>query len=344
MVLSDESENGRGFRVLTSGIDLSRYEKNPVLLYMHRRGEVIGQVKDLRVVGGVLSGEPLFDCASELSVRVKKQYELGSVRACSMGIDILEFEPSGESLLEGVVPVVTKSSLYEVSMVDVPENANSVTLRWHGEPIGIASLVELSKSCVAVRPKSVVHGDVVVEKPDLLTNKDLSKMEMSEMALLLGLDAGASEEAVRSRLTELQSVRAELQSVRAELEKTSSELTALKSAQASAELSRVERLVDRAVREMRITVEKKPRYVELGKQIGSAALEEVLNDLPAVGKVSETLSRVGDGGDVVAALRWSKLSDVPSSELLALRKSAPRKYAELYKSEYGVEPELSGID
>ena len=337
MVLSDESENGRGFRVLTSGIDLSRYEKNPVLLYMHRRGEVIGQVKDLRLVGGVLSGEPLFDCASELSVRVKKQYELGSVRACSMGIDILEFEPSGESLLEGVVPVVTKSSLYEVSMVDVPENANSVTLRWHGEPIGIASLVELSKSCVAVRPKSVVHGDVVVEKPDLLTNKDLSKMEMSEMALLLGLDAGASEEAVRSRLTELQSVRAEL-------EKTSSELTALKSAQASAELSHVERLVDRAVREMRITVEKKPRYVELGKQIGSAALEEVLNDLPAVGKVSETLSRVGDGGDVVAALRWSKLSDVPSSELLALRKSAPRKYAELYKSEYGVEPELSGID
>ena len=49
--ISNESLNSYGTRVLTSGMDVDQYKRNPVLLYMHERGQVIGYVKDLRVEG-----------------------------------------------------------------------------------------------------------------------------------------------------------------------------------------------------------------------------------------------------------------------------------------------------
>ena len=379
MVLSDESLNGRGFRVLTGGIRLDRYAKNPVLLWMHRRGEVMGVVEDLRVEAGKLTGMPKFDCLTEQSRLLKAQYEAGSVRACSMGIDIYrvetELKPDGEER-----PIVTDCELYEVSMVDVPENENSVQLRHLGKVIDASGLVALSHGGEAgVRPAAKPPGTVagapgtVAEMPGTVaemlgtvagaatelagapmtrattaraaagalhaenkgelvnrnTNLKKTGMTLSEMAVLLGLDAGASEEAVRTKAQELAGVRAELA-------KTAAELQKLKEAAASAELAHVERLVDAAVSDMRITADKKPRYVELGKQIGSASLEAVLGDLKPVGRLVETLQHGGGGGNGGNGA-WKKLSDVPPSELTTLKKNDRGLYARLYKAEYGVE-------
>lgn len=47
--ISNDSLNSYGSRVLTSGMSVEQYCRNPVLLYMHQRGNVIGYVKDLRV-------------------------------------------------------------------------------------------------------------------------------------------------------------------------------------------------------------------------------------------------------------------------------------------------------
>ena len=75
--ISDESVNCYGTRIITSGIDLTQYERNPVLLYMHDRSQgVVGLVKNLKVENGELTGEIEFDGATELSQRLKKQYEL----------------------------------------------------------------------------------------------------------------------------------------------------------------------------------------------------------------------------------------------------------------------------
>ena len=49
--LSDSSVNSYGSRLITQGGDISQYEKNPVLLYMHQRGTVIGYIKDIRIEG-----------------------------------------------------------------------------------------------------------------------------------------------------------------------------------------------------------------------------------------------------------------------------------------------------
>ena len=65
--ISNDSLNSYGTRVLTSGMDTKQYERNPVLLYMHERGNVIGYVKDLEVKDGEVTGELMFDEATELS-------------------------------------------------------------------------------------------------------------------------------------------------------------------------------------------------------------------------------------------------------------------------------------
>ena len=45
--ISNDSLNSYGSRVLISGMSVEQYCRNPVLLYMHQRGNVIGYVKDL---------------------------------------------------------------------------------------------------------------------------------------------------------------------------------------------------------------------------------------------------------------------------------------------------------
>ena len=127
--LSNHSLNSYGFWVLTSGISLERYNQNPVLLYMHQRGEVIGTVEDIKVEGEELTGELKFDEASELSKRAKKQFECGSLRMVSIGFTIVETSEDDTMLVQGQTrPTVTKCELFEVSAVDIGANPDAVRL------------------------------------------------------------------------------------------------------------------------------------------------------------------------------------------------------------------------
>ena len=128
--ISDESVNCYGTRIITSGIDLTQYERNPVLLYMHDRSQgVVGLVKNLKVENGELTGEIEFDGATELSQRLKKQYEFGSMRMVSANLQILETSDDKSLVLEGqTAQTITKSRLFEVSAVDIGGNDNAIVL------------------------------------------------------------------------------------------------------------------------------------------------------------------------------------------------------------------------
>ncbi len=122
-VLSDESVNSYGFVVLTSGIDTTTFERNPVMLYMHNRdGNVIGRWENIRKDGSRLLGDAVFDDSTELAATVKKQVENGFLRCVSIGI-----EEIATGKLNGV-QTVTKCRLIEVSIVDIPSNSNAVKL------------------------------------------------------------------------------------------------------------------------------------------------------------------------------------------------------------------------
>ena len=99
--ISNNSLNSYGSRVLTEGMDVQQYCRNPVLLYMHERGNVIGYVKDLKVENDEVTGELMFDEATPLSKQCKKQWEFGSLKMVSVGIDIVEESEDPEVIVPG---------------------------------------------------------------------------------------------------------------------------------------------------------------------------------------------------------------------------------------------------
>ena len=134
--ISNNSLNSYGSRVLTEGMDVQQYCRNPVLLYMHERGNVIGYVKDLKVDNDEVTGELMFDEATPLSKQCKKQWEFGSLKMVSVGIDIVEESEDPEVIVPGQkYKTITKSKLFEVSVVDIGANDDAIVMRKNGEQI-----------------------------------------------------------------------------------------------------------------------------------------------------------------------------------------------------------------
>lgn len=305
--ITNESVNSYGFRVLTSGIDLEQYRRNPVLLYMHERGNVIGYVKDLQVENGEVTGELVFDEASELSIRCKKQFEVGSLRMVSVGLDPKETSGAPELLLEGQTrPTVTKSKLVEVSLVDI--GANDDAIRMYNE----GTAIELGKDGNCLLP--------------LLSNNPINQttMDLKKLALQLGLPETAEEATVFAKIAELQKEAGASVTLKAENDKL--------------KLAGITTLVDKAITEKKITVENKEHFLNLGKTIGAEELEKTLAAMSPNVKLSGIINH--QGGSPAQQGSYTKLSEVPEAELLTMRQSDPATYKRLFKAEYGYECEI----
>ena len=134
--ITNDSLNSYGTRVLTSGMDIEQYRRNPVLLYMHERGNVIGFVKDIQVENNEVTGELVFDEVTELSKRCKRQFEFGSLKMVSAGLDIIEMSEDSRYLVVGQTsPTIVKSKLFEVSVVDIGANDDALVLKKDGKQI-----------------------------------------------------------------------------------------------------------------------------------------------------------------------------------------------------------------
>lgn len=119
-LVSDESDNSYGFKVLTEGIDTTQFEKNPIMLYMHERPTIIGRWENLRKEDNKLYADAIFDTKSEKGKEVARQVEQGFLRGASIGITYQK-----EDLKNGVLE---KCQLYEISIVDIGSNPNALKL------------------------------------------------------------------------------------------------------------------------------------------------------------------------------------------------------------------------
>ena len=306
--ISNESLNSYGTRVLTSGMNVEQYNRNPVLLYMHERGQVIGYVKDLKVEGDEVTGELMFDEATELSQRCKKQWEFGSLKMVSAGIDILGLSEDPKHLVQGQTsPTISKSKLFEVSLVDIGANDDAIVLQKDGKRI------ELGK-------------DGGVELPLLHSNNNKNQkpkqMDQEKLALQLGLPKDADEATINAKLAKLQADGAEAENLRQERD--------------TLRVARIETLVNAAVAEKKIGEDKKQQFLELGKKVGAEDLKATFEAMSPQVRLSSIVG--GNGGSPGGgSVEYKKLSDVPGEELAKLRKEDPTQYKKLYKAEYGID-------
>ncbi|KAA6329792.1 hypothetical protein EZS27_021427, partial [termite gut metagenome] len=138
--ISNSSLNCYGTRILTEGVNIEQYKRNPVVLYMHTRGEVIGVMKDIKVEEDSITGEPWFDEITELSKHCKLQWEAGTLKMVSGRFDILSISEESKYLLPGQTrPSVIKSKLMEVNVVDIGGNDDAIVLTKGEKTIELAA-------------------------------------------------------------------------------------------------------------------------------------------------------------------------------------------------------------
>lgn len=274
-----------------------------MLLYMHQRGDVIGLVKNIEVSEKEVTGELAFDEATELSRQAKAQFEFGSLRMVSVGIDIVELSAEKELLVPGqTVPTVTKSRLWEVSLVDIGANDDALVLRYKG------AAVTLAEGGVNPLP-------CIIENPNC---DDMEEM-IKRLALLLGLPETATAGEVEAKIEELAALPGQLEAAQKEVE--------------SLRKTEIESAVDAAIAGRRLPAARREDYISLGLKAGKPMLDIALSGLSPAVKPTDFIDTAAAGG-------YKKLSDVPAGQLEALRENDPATYKRLYSAEYGIECDI----
>ena len=328
--ISDESVNCYGTRVLTSGIDLTQYQRNPVLLYMHERGKVVGLVKNLEVKDGELLGELVFDKASPLSVQLEKQYQFGSLRMVSANFRILETSGDKALVMEGqTCETVTRSELFEVSAVDIGGNDNALVL---SDRDGKAISLTGGKDKNALLPLL----------NNVSNNNPLKKTEMEpkQLALALGLAETATEAEITAKVNEMKLAASKMDDLQKKVDQLTKEQLEAKEKADAVALANVENAVDTAIKEKRLDASMKSHFVELGKKVGLDTLKLTLSAMQPQGRISAVVNHSGGRQTRVGVGSYQKLSDVPCDELLELRNNNRQEYIALYKAEFGFEPKF----
>lgn len=274
IVISDESINSYGFWVLTDGIDTAAFQKNPVMLWNHNRDDhgtvnsqlPIGIWKDLRVENGVLTGEPVFDETDEFAVKIKQKYESGILNACSMGFMPLEWSDAPEMLKEGqTVATLTRCRLLEVSICDIPSNANA-TVALYDENSKTINLSDLPNK--AIGPK-INHND------------------MKEIALKLGLAENANSQACVAAIQLKDDQIATLKTENATLK---AKVQGFEKADADARKQEAAKLLDDAVKTGRIDATSTPqfeKFFEFDYEAAKTALAALPERTPMATKASK---------------------------------------------------------
>lgn len=327
MIISTSRLNSYGSRVITAGIDITQYEKNPVLLWMHRRSFSnsnplpIGRVENLHFDGDALKGTPVFDMNDPFAKQVADKYENGFLKMCSAGLDIIETSVDPQHLLAGQTrATVLRSKLTEVSIVDIGSNDDALQLSDSGKLLTLAAgeacetlpLLELQK------PADQIVDNAKGAEPAASNNNNNKKRMKKETLQLLGLAEDATEEQVHNAVQLLKGKADKAQSM---------ELAAITSA------------VDQAVKDKRITEAKRDHFIQLGKNVGVQQLAETLECMKPASKPLDLINK-GEGSNESPAVghqTFTKLSEVPADKIETLKAEQPAEYARLYKAEYGVE-------
>lgn len=306
--ISNETLNCYGTWVKTDGIDLTQYRRNPILLWMHERGKVIGIMEDIRVENGEVTGELKFDGVRDESRIAQKQFEAGTLKMVSPGFDILETSDKMELRKPGQkMKTVTRCRLLEVSVVDAGGNDDNMVLSHEGQILELKA----GGTCAVL---------------GLLDNTNAQKEEyqMKLIALKLGLPETATEKEIADQVDILLAYKTSNEALKTELDQL--------------KLAGITQLVDGAIADGKFTADKKEHFLKLGRSMGTESLKETLDAMQSVAKPMNLIKPMsGAGAGQTAAATYRKLSDVPADQLKLMRTQNPEQYKTLFKAEYGME-------
>lgn len=312
-ILSDSSVNVYGYRLLTSGFQLSQYQKNPIGYYMHRREEgIVLKWEDIAIEDDNVVGYPVINLAHPKGEQLFNEVSNGFLNAASVGhIVVLEHSNYPDLMLPGQTgPTITRWYNKECSLVDIPGNANALTTLYDAQE----NLLNLS---------------------DISTTTLLPIGSITAIAQALALPANASPQLVHESVLQLQhnlsAARTLCATQAQQLLELEQQLASIEAKASEAELQTI--LAD-ATTKGKITQAAAQRLAT-DYATNIPALKELMATLPVYTPLSAILSTTKQSDDWT----WDDYvkNDPDGKALQHLKQNNPDKYKQLYNLRFGAQ-------
>ncbi len=307
-VLHDESVNTHGFRMLTSGADLTEFVKNPVMLLNHDDWDLpIGKWVNIRVEGDRILAEADFDMADERAKEIARKVADGYIRACSIGAWAIESSDDPKLMLPGQkLSTITKWQAREASICPIPANHNALALYdAYGAKINMESDTDL---------ETVIQ---LIDNP----NKKSNAMNR-ELLNLLSLSDNATEQEITRAVEKLQLEKKEL----------SDQLNAIREEERKAQREEATELINNAIASGQIDASARDSMQKLFDADHESA-KVTLSALPKRRSIAGQLNKES-GNDPLLEKSWDELDR--SGGLAELRDKYPEEYTKRYAERFGV--------
>ncbi len=313
-ILSDQTINAFNFVVLTSGIKLDFFKKNPVMLYDHDKSKILGRWENIRVEGTQLLADAIFDEKDPEALKMYEKVEQGMLNCVSIGFEPIEVVMGIEGFENN--PVVIESSIKEASLTPLPANESALRL--------------YDKDGV------VLSSDQVLT----LLSKNQNNLSMKKLQFFvaaLSLAATATEDDVLNSVTALSKkagdLETEIETLKADKVELSAKLTASELKVSEVETSKIATLIGDAITSGKLTADKKEQFETLAKTNFDLA-KTVIDGLPARKSLSATIEGA-KAGDVASKTfeGWGlkKLHKEAPLELARIKAAEPDRYQQLLK-------------
>lgn len=284
--------------VPVENITFSAFDLNPVMLYNHTRGNVIGKWQNRRIEDGKLLADSVFDDADPEAKKISNKVEGGFIKGASIGIRNIvaeeRFDDGGEAFF-----YVVSCDLREASVVDIPSDMDALTLYDANDKV-----VDL---------KEADFSDI------FQTKKFVKQMDKKKIAHAIGLSDDVSDDALQGAI---EAAFAD-----------SKKLKALQVETVAKNKAKAVELVDAAVSAGRLPNESKATFIELS-DANFDLFEKTINALPTPMKLSD-IGKKNVPGDVAIDRKDWNFTDWSKKDPSGLGKMTEEDRAKLCEAEFG---------
>lgn len=317
--LTDNSVNVYGYRLLTEGLKLDQFKKNPIGFMMHdREGGVLVKWGDFRNDGDKLFGKPTINLSHPKGEDIAAQVENGFINAASMGkiVCLAATDDPKLKIKDQTGPTVTEWYPREISFVDIPGNHNA-----------LANLYD-------VNDNELDLADFIK-----LKNPDMSKVMLTAaMLTAMNLSDNATPEDASKAFQDLVDNAAKVPDLEKDLADTKETLTAkekeLKDLQDATVTKEVQDLLDAGVSAGKLTVETSTKLKET-YAVNPKGLKDLIDVMPAQTKVTGD-DKKGDFSDLADQVKGKTYHELfVSGQLQEVKDNLPDLFEKLQKAATG---------
>lgn len=275
-VVTSDALNCYGFRVITSGGDISNYANNPILLWMHNRatGNTTNQILPLGngielVFEGSDDATKLwcylqFDDTDPFALQIANKYENGTLNMLSLGAKPLEWSDDPADMVPGQTgPTVTKWELVEISCVDIGGNPDAFGVQLYDADDNKINMADFTGESF-VKLFNPLQKITKTDNNDNMKLIELKGPALTGILLALKLKDDATEADVQKEVADLVQLKADnaqtIITLKADAKKANDDLKALQDAQNG---EKVIALVDGAITAKKILPGQKDAYIAL---------------------------------------------------------------------------------